>query len=106
MKKFKEFLSESVNISGDFNGNLYMNSSPEPQQVGEQFSADVIYQGSIHRITMTTQNGIPTREELGEHLQVEYPGAIVQNIYSIGGSTNPYKITDTKRYHPAKLDWI
>lgn len=106
MKKFKEFLSESVNVSGNFNGNIYMNSSPKPQQVGEQFVADVIYQGSIHRISMTTKSGIPTRDELGEHLQVEYPGAIVQNIYSVSGSTSPYEITDRKRYHPAKLDWI
>ena len=39
MKSFKEFLSESVNISGDFNGNLYINSQPEPQQVGEEYVA-------------------------------------------------------------------
>lgn len=105
MKSFKQFLSESVNISGDFNGNLYMNSQ-RPEEVGESFMADVIYQGSIHRITMKTQNGIPTREELGEHLQAEMPGAIVQTVYGIDASNSPYKITDSKRYHPAKLDWV
>jgi len=41
MKSFRQFISESVNISGDFNGNLYINSQPEPQQVGEEYSADV-----------------------------------------------------------------
>jgi hypothetical protein len=107
MKTFKQFISESVNISGDFNGNLYMNAQePQAQEVGEQFVADVIYQGNTHRLTMRTQNGIPTREQLGEHLQSEYPGAIVQYIYSVNTPDNPYKVTNTQRYHPAKLDWI
>jgi len=40
MKSFKEFISESVNISGNFNGNLYINSNqPEQQQVGEEYVA-------------------------------------------------------------------
>jgi len=47
MKSFKQFLSESVTISGDFNGNLYINSQPEQQQVGESYVADVMWKGSL-----------------------------------------------------------
>ena len=44
MKSFKQFMEESVNISGDFNGNLYVNSQPEePKQVGENYVADVTW---------------------------------------------------------------
>ena len=44
MKSFKQFMSESINISGDFNGNLYINSQQEtPQQVGESYVADVMW---------------------------------------------------------------
>ena len=104
MKTYKEFLSESVNISGDFNGNLYVNSQPETQQVGESYAADITWKGSIYRLELTTQNGIPSRQELGEQLQKEYPGAMVQNIYPVEeGNTT---ITSSQRYHPGKLEWI
>ena len=41
MKSFRQFLEESINVSGDFNGNVYINSSEsEPQQpVGEKYTA-------------------------------------------------------------------
>ena len=98
-------MSESVNISGDFNGNLYVNSQPEqPQQVGENYVADVTWMGSIYRLEMVSKNGIPTKQELGEQLQKDYPGAIVQNIYPV--QTGNVNITSSKRYHPGKLDWI
>ena len=107
MKSYKQFLSESINIAGDFNGNLYMNSPAQEQEdMGENFLADILYQGSLHRLNLRTKSGIPTREELGEHIQSEYPGAIVQTIYSVDMSNSPYKVTDSKRYHPAKLDWV
>ena len=43
MKNFKQFMSESVNISGDFNGNLYINSQDQQSQeeVGESYVADI-----------------------------------------------------------------
>jgi hypothetical protein len=51
MKSFKQFLSESVSIAGDFNGNLYINSSEQqPQQVGEEYVADVMWNGSLYRL--------------------------------------------------------
>jgi hypothetical protein len=82
MKSFKQFMSESINISGDFNGNLYINSQPEqPQQVGEGYVADVMWQGKIYRLELVTNSGVPSKQELGEQLQKEYPGAIVHNIY-------------------------
>ena len=103
MRSFKQFMSESVNISGDFNGNLYVNSQPEePKQVGENYVADVTWMGSIYRLEMVSKNGIPTKQELGEQLQKDYPGAMVQNIYP---GEAPSKIRSSKRYQPERLTW-
>ena len=44
MKSFKEFLSESINIAGDFNGNLYINGSEESEPVKESFFADILWE--------------------------------------------------------------
>ena len=97
-------MSESVNISGDFNGNLYINSPQEPQQVGEEYVADVLWNGSLYRLELTTENGIPTKQSLGEQLQAQYPGAIVHQIYPIIEKNS--QIKNVKRYHPSKLEWI
>ena len=104
MKSFKEFISESINISGDFNGNLYVNSSPEKQNFGEEYVADIMWNGSIYRLEFVSENGMPNKRDLGEQLQLEYPGAIVHQIYPITEKNN--KITKSKRYHPGKLEWI
>jgi hypothetical protein len=104
MKSFKEFLSESVNISGDFNGSLYINSQPEQKQVGESYLADVVWQGNLYRFEMVTKSGLPSKQELGEDLQGEYPGAVVHQIYP--AKQNNTKIKSTSRYHPSKLEWI
>lgn len=105
MKSFKEFLSESVNISGDFNGNLYINSSQsEPRQVGEEYVADVLWNGSLYRMELATKDRIPSTRELGEQLQTEYPGAIVHSIYPVVEKN--INIKNTQRYHPSKLEWI
>jgi hypothetical protein len=104
MKSYKQFISESVNISGDFNGTLNIHSQPTSQQVGEEFSVDFVWQGSIYRVDMISENGIPPKDKLTEQLQNEYPGAIIHNIYpGIQKNTN---ITKVSRYHPAKLEWI
>jgi hypothetical protein len=104
MKSYKQFLSESINIAGDFNGTLNIGSQSTPQQVGEEFSVDFVWQGSIYRVEMVSNNGIPSKNTLTEHLQDEYPGAIIHNIYpAIPKSQN---ITKVNRYHPAKLEWI
>lgn len=106
MKSFKQFLSESVNISGDFNGNLYINSSPEPQSqsVGEEFVADILWLGNIHRLHLKTESKDLTKQQLTEKLQKQYPGSIVHNIYPIEEPN--IRVTNEKRYHPAKLEWI
>jgi len=107
MKSFKQFLSESVNISGDFNGNLYINSQDQqqqPEQVGESYVADIVWMGSIYRLEMVTKNGMPSKQQLGEQLQKEYPGSIVHNIYPI--EEKNFSIQNAKRYHPSKLEWI
>ena len=100
MKSFKEFLSESVNISGDFNGNLYINSS-EPEVTKESFVADVVWEGKIYR--MEIEGEIMSKNELAENLQREYPGAIVHNIYP--ASQQISKIKNVQRYQPEKLTW-
>jgi hypothetical protein len=105
MKSFKQFISESVNISGDFNGNLYINSQPEtPQQVGEEYVADVLWQGSLYRMELVTKSGIPSKRDLGEQLQGDYPGAVVHQIYPV--TEKNFNIRNAKRYHPSKLEWI
>ena len=105
MKSFQEFLQESINIQ-NVETLIVNGSDSNTQSVGEEFSADVVYQGSIHRISMVTENGIPSKNELAEFLQDEYPGAIVQQIYVKETSDKSIKIKDDKRYHPAKLDWV
>ncbi len=100
-KSFKEFISESVNISGNFNGNLYINSQQEsPQQVGEEYAADVMWNGSLYRLELVTKNGIPSTRDLGEQLQSDYPGAVVQQIYPV--TEKNLNIKTARRYHPSK----
>ena len=105
MKSFQEFLQESVNIQ-HVDTLIVNDSDSNTQSVGEEFSADVMYHGSIHRISLVTENGIPSRNQLAEYLQDDYPGAIVQQIYVKETSDKSIKIKDDKRYHPAKLDWV
>ena len=100
MKNFKQFMSESVNISGDFNGNLYINGS-EPEVTKESFVADVVWEGKIYR--MEVEGGMMNKNELAEHLQGEYPGAIVHNIYPASQQTS--RIKNVQRYQPERLTW-
>jgi fibrillarin-like rRNA methylase len=100
MKSFKQFLSESVNIAGDFNGNLYIGGS-EPEVTKESFVADVVWEGKIYR--MEVEGSMMSKNELAEELQSEYPGAIVHNIYP---STNQVsRVKNVQRYQPEKLTW-
>jgi hypothetical protein len=102
MKSFKQFLSESINVAGDFNGNLYINGSEtQSEPVRESFVADVVWQGKIYR--MEVEGKMLNKNELAEQLQDEYPGAIVHNIYP--NSTSSIKIKNTQRYQPEKLTW-
>jgi hypothetical protein len=100
MKSFKQFLSESVNIAGDFNGNLYIGGS-EPEVTKESFVADVVWEGKIYR--MEVEGSMMSKNELAEELQGEYPGAIVHNIYPSTNQTS--KIKNVQRYQPEKLTW-
>lgn len=104
MKSYKQFISEAVNISGDFNGNLYINSQQDsPQKVEETYTADILWKGSLYRLEFVSE-GLPSSQDLSEELQDEYPGAIVQYIYPV--KNNQSSVRNSKRYHPAKLDWI
>jgi hypothetical protein len=102
MKSFQQFISESVNISGDFNGNLYINGQESNSQpVGESFLADVVWQGRLYR--MELEGKMMSKNELAEQLQGEYPGAIVHNIYPIESSS--IKVKNAERYRPERLSW-
>lgn len=102
MKSFKQFLSESVNIAGDFNGNLYINSSDsQSEPVGESFFADLMWEGKIYRIEV--EGKMMSKNELAEQIQGEYPGAIVHNIYPATESS--IKIKNAQRYRPESLTW-
>ncbi len=103
MKSFKEFLSESINIAGDFNGNLYVNSSDtQSEPVGESFFADVVWEGRMYRLEV--EGKMMNKNELAENLQSEYPGAIVHNIYPTQ-SQSSLKIKSSQRYQPERLSW-
>ena len=102
MKSFKQFISESVNIAGDFNGNLYINGSDnQPEPVGESFIADVVWQGKMYRLAV--EGKMMNKNELAEQLQGEYPGAIVHNIYP--QTTGSLRIKNSQRYQPERLTW-
>lgn len=100
MKSFQQFISESVNIAGDFNGNLYVNSS-QPETTQECFTADVVWEGKLYR--MEIEGNMMNKNELTEQLQGEYPGAIVHNIYPSTDSS--IKIKNSQRYRPERLSW-
>ena len=93
-------MSESVNISGDFNGNLYMNGS-QPEEQTESFFADLVWEGKIYRLEIEGQ--MMSKSELAENLLNEYPGAIIHNIYP--STSSSLKIKSSQRYRPEKLGW-
>ena len=100
MKSFNQFLSESITINGDFNGTLNVGSSqPEPAQ--ESYFADIVWEGKIYRLELEGQ--MPSKPELAEQIQGEYPGAMVQNIYP--GQQNTSRIKNAQRYQPERLTW-
>jgi hypothetical protein len=99
MKSFKQFLSESINVAGDFNGNIYMNGS-EAQETSESFFADVVWEGKLYRLEI--EGKMMDRTSLAENIQGDYPGAIVQNVYP-GNQKSIVK--SSKRYQPERLSW-
>ena len=100
MKSFQQFISESINIAGDFNGNLYMNS-PQPEITKESFLADIVWEGKIYRLEV--EGKMMNKNELAEQLQNEYPGAIVHNVYPM--TENSIKVKNAQRYRPERLSW-
>ena len=52
---------------------------------------------------MEIEGSMPSKNELAEQLQGEYPGAVVHNIYPVTqGSVN---IKSSQRYQPERLSW-
>ena len=103
MKSFNQFLSEAVNIAGDFNGNLYINGSEQQSEpVGESFFADVMWEGKIYRLEV--EGSMMDKNALAEQLQGEYPGAIVHNIYPSQDQSS-LRIKNSQRYQPERLTW-
>ena len=113
MKSFRQFqndisksnLNESVNISGNASvGTIIIGGTPHSSPIEEKYVADVVWQGNLYRMELVADgNRIPSRNELAEELQGEYPGAIVHNIYPI--SNHNSKVISAKRYQPEKLTW-
>jgi len=99
MKSFQQFLSESITINGDFNGTLNVGSS-QPEQASESFSADIVWEGKIYRLEV--EGSMMSKNELAEHIQGEYPGAIIQQIYP---GIPQSKIKSAQRYRPERLGW-
>ena len=99
MKSFEQFLSESINVAGDFNGNIYMSGS-EAQETSESFFADVVWEGKLYRLEI--EGKMMDRTSLAENIQGDYPGAIVQNVYP-GNQKSIVK--NSKRYQPERLSW-
>ena len=100
MKSFQQFLSESITINGDFNGTLNVGGSSQETPT-ESYFADVVWEGKIYR--MEIEGSMPSKNELTEQLQGEYPGAIVHQIYP--GHVDTSKIKNAQRYQPERLTW-
>ena len=63
MKSFKQFLSESITINGDFNGTLNVGAS-QPEQAQESFFADVVWEGKMYRLEV--EGKMLSKNELAE----------------------------------------
>ena len=101
MKSFQEFLTESITINGDFNGTLNIGGSSQPEPAAESYVADVVWEGKIYRLEI--EGTMPSKNELAENLQGEYPGAVVHNIYPVSKSS--VNIKSSQRYRPERLSW-
>ena len=101
MKSFQEFLTESITINGDFNGTLNVGGSSQPESATESYVADVVWEGKIYRLEI--EGSMPSKNELAENLQGEYPGAVVHNIYP--ASQSSVNIKSSQRYRPERLGW-
>jgi hypothetical protein len=101
MKSFQEFLTESITINGDFNGTLNVGGSSQPEPAAESYVADVVWEGKIYRLEI--EGTMPSKNELAEQLQDEYPGAVVHNLYP--STTSSLKIKSSQRYRPERLSW-
>jgi len=100
MKSFQQFLTESITINGDFNGTLNVGGSSS-EQASESYFADVVWEGKIYR--MEIEGSMPSKNELAEQLQGEYPGAVVHQIYP--ASQSSVNIKSSQRYRPERLGW-
>ena len=100
MKSFKQFLTESITINGDFNGTLNVGGS-QPEQAQESFFADIVWEGKLYRLEV--EGKMLSKNELAEQIQGEYPGAIVHQIYP--GNSPSSKIKNAQRYQPERLTW-
>jgi len=101
MKNFKQFLSESITINGDFNGTLTYGGTPAQEQTSESYFADVVWEGKMYRLEI--EGKMLSKNELAEQIQGQYPGAMVQNIYP--GQVNNSRIKNAQRYQPERLSW-
>jgi len=108
MKTYQQFITETINISGNASvGAIYVGGESSPKEVGEQYVADVVWNGNFYRMKLEAKKSekLPTNQQLAEQLQKKYPGAIVQHIYPVEPSPE-VNIKDVERYHPSRLSWV
>ena len=109
MKSFKDFLSESITISDNASvGSIIINNGSSEQETysEEQFSAEVFWDGNLYTMFFELdQKGLPSRTELSNRLQEEYPGAIVNAIYPNTPKSSSVKVKEMKRFNVLKQIW-
>jgi hypothetical protein len=71
------------------------------EKYSESYFADVVWEGKIYRLEI--EGTMPSKNELAENLQGEYPGAVVHNIYP--ASQSSLNIKSSQRYRPERLGW-
>ena len=73
-KSLSKYLSEDVNISGNASvGTIVIGGSQEPKQVGEQFFADIVWDGQLHRLEMFNEEDfLHSREECRQCDRFDY----------------------------------
>ena len=76
MKKFIQFLSEAVNI---VISKSCLNSRVRTWGWGILCCRRNVEE--VYGMELMTKSGVPTKQDLGEQLQDEYPGAVVHQIY-------------------------
>ena len=86
MKSFKQFLSESITINGDFNGTLTYGGSPAPEQTQESFFVQRARRMAELIISGTAASFSPDRQTLMELIHPAHMGRRFQVLWGVRAS--------------------